>query len=133
VKLSSTKTNQLNLRAQCPSTAPKGTPVPFQPSLDALFAPETVPDFACPQCKKRTVCTKTVRMLNYPQVLMCQLTRFVFDEWVPKKLEVEFEVPHGHDIPFEPFRSPNNGQLLADEQAFPEDAAEEGEPDLNME
>lgn len=58
----------------------------------------------------------------------------MFNDWVPKKLEIEFQVPDGPEIPFEAFRSANKGEPLADEKAFPEDASaeEEVEPELNQ-
>lgn len=39
------------------------------------------------------------------------LQRFVHDEWVPKKLEIEFEVPHSDNIDLERYRG-NDGRAL---------------------
>jgi hypothetical protein len=35
------------------------------------------------------VCTKRQRLNTFPKVLLIVLQRFVYDSWVPKKLEVE--------------------------------------------
>lgn len=62
------------------------------------------------------------------------LQRFVFDDWVPKKLEVELQV--NGPVDFEVFKSANGGQPLPGEELIPEAEAnvdEEVEPELNQE
>lgn len=62
---------------------------------------------------------------------MCQLTRFVFDDWVPKKLEIELQVPTDKPIDFEKYRG--NGALKPGEEELPntDDKEDSGEPDLD--
>ena len=63
---------------------------------------------------------------------MVVLQRFVFDNWVPKKLEIELQVPIENE--FEHVRG-NGGKPGAGEMLIPENVAQEvfGEPDLNGE
>ena len=70
--------------------------------------------------------------MTYPKSLVVVLQRFVFDDWVPKKLEVELQVPES-DINFEIWRSTTNGGPAPGEEVIPEEAAgsEEVEPDLD--
>lgn len=64
---------------------------------------------------------------------MIVLQRFVFDQWVPKKLEIELQVPQDN-IDFEKFRG-SNGIAGEGEQLLPQaqaPAEEEVEPELNQ-
>ena len=60
------------------------------------------------------------------------LQRFVFDDWVPKKLEIELQVPES-SINFEQWKSETNGEPAPGEEKLPEAAAnqEEVEPELD--
>ena len=42
--------------------------------------------------------------MTFPKALSVVLGRFVFDDWVPKKLEIELQVPDDA-IDFEKYRS----------------------------
>ena len=57
--------------------------------LSKFLSPEII-ELNCPECKKKTLWTKTQRIQNYPKYLIIVFQRFVFD-WVPVKLEVAFE------------------------------------------
>ena len=57
--------------------------------LSRFLSPEII-DLNCPECKKKTLWTKTQRVLDFPKYLIIVFQRFVFD-WVPVKLEVSFE------------------------------------------
>jgi len=61
------------------------------------------------------------------------LQRIVFDDWVPKKLEIELLVPEGDGqfIDFEKYRSTTQGQLAEGELGTPLLADGEAEPDLD--
>lgn len=63
-----------------------------------------VPDFACSQCQKKTVCMKSQHMNTFPKVLAIVLFRFSLDNWVPKKLEIELQVPLDTPNDFERFK-----------------------------
>jgi len=64
--------------------------------------------------------------LRYPKVLCVVLQRFVYDDWVPKKLEIELQVPNkeGEVLDLESrYTSKTRCELAAGEEGFPVDAA----------
>lgn len=71
------------------SKAEKGTPVEFEACLQRFFGDEFIDDFFCATCQKKTTCSKRQRINEFPKMLMVTLTRQVYDDWVPKKLEIE--------------------------------------------
>jgi len=73
----------------------KGTEVELQPCFDRFFADHDLDDVFCDCCQKKTKFTQRLRFASYPKVLCLVLQRFVFDNWVPKKLEIDFKVPDG--------------------------------------
>jgi uncharacterized UBP type Zn finger protein len=113
------------------SNVEKGTQVEFEACLQRFFGEEHIPDFQCSNCNKRTVCVKTQRINTFPRVMIIVLQRFVYDQWVPKKLEIELQVPQEF-VDFERFRG-TNGQVPSGEFLLPEAAGQEqsGEPELN--
>ena len=78
--------------------------------LQRFFGDEFIDDFFCGTCQKKTTCSKRQRINQYPKFLMMTLTRQVYDEWVPKKLEIELQVPADAAIDLERFRG-NNGEM----------------------
>lgn len=104
VKYTITKAQQLTVTAPVPSSVEKGTPVDLEACLLRFFSDEQIPDFQCGTCNKRTICLKRQRLNTFPRVLLVVLQRFVFDNWVPKKLEIELQVPLKDPIDFERFR-----------------------------
>lgn len=65
---------------------------------------------------------------------MC-IQRFVFDDWVPKKLEIELSVPNGEgaNVDFQQYESIAGGKPLDNEEGMPEEAGAgvEVEPELD--
>ena len=59
----------------------------------------------------------------------------MFDDWVPKKLAVDFQVPTQDSVDLERFRSATNGEPAEGEVKMPEAAEQdvEVEPELNKE
>lgn len=105
VKYTTSKAIQLTIVAPVDSTVEKGTPVDLEVCLQRFFADELIPDFNCGGCRQRTTCVKRQRINSFPRILIIVLQRFVFDNWVPKKLEIELQVPAGGaPIDFERFR-----------------------------
>jgi len=49
------------------------------------------------------------------------LDRFVFDDWVPKKLEIDLEIPDGDDgqVDLEKYKSTTGGKLAEGEEGMP--------------
>jgi ubiquitin carboxyl-terminal hydrolase 5/13 len=113
------KANQLTLTAPVSSKVEKGTPVELSACLERFFGEESIADFNCPKCNKKTNCLKRQRLVSFPKVLLCVLTRFVFDEWVPKKLEIELQVPTDRHIDFELYRG--DGTIKEGEEELPND------------
>lgn len=93
VKYTPTKTQQLVIQPPVKTMVEKGTPITFESCLEKYFGDEMVPDFFCGTCNKKTVCVKRNRINTFPKVLVINLFRFIFDNWVPKKLEIELQVP----------------------------------------
>ena len=60
------------------------------------------------------------------------LQRFVFDDWVPKKLDIELVIPE-NEINFEQWKSNTNGEPAPGEELIPEAVVsqEEVEPELD--
>jgi ubiquitin carboxyl-terminal hydrolase 5/13 len=86
------------------SKTPAGTPVEFEACLANYFADSLIDDFACSVCQQKTACTKRVRFVTFPTVLIAVLAREVYDDWVPKKLEIDLKMTEG-PIDFERFKS----------------------------
>ncbi|KAG0306576.1 hypothetical protein BGZ98_002140 [Dissophora globulifera] len=91
--------------------------VTLKQCLDAYVATETLP-YNCPSCHKNTTANKTNRFATFPDVLVVNMRRFEYQNWVPRKLAVPVILPAG-DIDLETYRG--YGQQ-ADEEALPEDA-----------
>jgi len=72
------------------SKVPEGTKVTLEECLEKFFGEELITDLICPNCQAKTSFSKTTRLNTFPRVLILVLQREVFDEWVPKKLEVDF-------------------------------------------
>ncbi|KAG0341734.1 hypothetical protein BG004_005923 [Podila humilis] len=91
--------------------------VTLEQCLDTYIQKETLP-YNCPSCQKNTTATKTNRFASFPEVLVVNMRRFAYQNWVPRKLAVPIAVPEGH-IDFEKYRG--HGQQ-PDEESLPEDA-----------
>eukprot|EP00474_Spongospora_subterranea_P010388 CRZ10846.1 hypothetical protein [Spongospora subterranea] len=86
--------------------------------LDCLnrFVLPSPTEFSCPVCNERTIAEITLRVQTFPDYLLVGTRRFVFTDWVPRKLNTKIDVPSGV-IDFESLRS--RGQQ-PDELKFPE-------------
>ncbi|KAG0058994.1 hypothetical protein BGZ89_000800 [Linnemannia elongata] len=91
--------------------------VTFEQCMDAYVAAETLP-YNCPSCQKSTTATKTNRFASFPEVLVINMRRFAYQNWVPRKLAVPIIFSEGK-IDLEKYRG--HGQQ-ADEELLPEDA-----------
>jgi ubiquitin carboxyl-terminal hydrolase 5/13 len=67
-------------------------PAPFSQCLDMWSAEQSMEGYACPQCNGRTRAVKRQRFESFPDVLMVQMRRFVFDNWVPSKVTADVVV-----------------------------------------
>eukprot|EP00741_Cyanophora_paradoxa_P017291 tig00020961_g16701.t1 len=76
-----------------------GATVPFEACVAGWAAEEAVEGFQCPACSPaRTVALKSQRFETFPETLVCHMRRFVYDNWVPKKLDVSVTVPERFDF-----------------------------------
>mmetsp|Transcript_9820 Transcript_9820/g.13417 ORF Transcript_9820/g.13417 Transcript_9820/m.13417 type:complete len:126 (-) Transcript_9820:817-1194(-) len=91
VKYNQIKEQCLMLHIPVASNAEAGTPVTLEACLEATFADSVIEDFACPCCNKKTTVIDRKRFLSFPRNLAMCLKRIVFDDWVPKKLEVALQ------------------------------------------
>lgn len=69
--------------------------------------------------------------MTYPTSLCVVLTRQVYDNWVPKKLDIELTMPEDEEINLEPYKG-SNCELKQGENALPEEAVEEVEVEVDM-
>ncbi|TDH68876.1 hypothetical protein CCR75_005557 [Bremia lactucae] len=68
--------------------------VPFEACLERTLAPEVIEDFLSSATGVKGQAQKTVRFGSFPRYLLVQMRRFyVAEDWTPKKLEVEVNVP----------------------------------------
>lgn len=73
--------------------------VPLQACLDRFFAAEIIDKFYSSAIKGTTTAKKTSRLVNMPDFLMMHLRKFTLgDDWVPKKLDVEVQMPDEFDV-----------------------------------
>ena len=94
----------LIIAAPVDSKVPKDHPVEFEACLQSYFGDSLIDDFACGVCNKKTTCTKRVRFVTYPTVLVTVLAREVYDDWVPRKLEIDLRMEES-TIDFERFKA----------------------------
>ena len=114
------------------SNAEKGTPVSLDACLEATFADSVIEDFACPCCNAKTNVIDRKRFISFPRNLSICLKRIVFDDWVPKKLEIELQTDHEAAIDLTRFGG-GTCELKEGEEGFP--VAEEPdmvEPEINQ-
>ncbi|KAF9084195.1 hypothetical protein BGX23_010750 [Mortierella sp. AD031] len=95
--------------------------VTFEQCLDTYVSPEILP-YNCPSCQKSTTATKTNRFATFPEVLVINMRRFAYQNWVPRKLAVPIIFSEGK-IDLEKYRG--HGQQT-DEELLPEDAPAAG-------
>ncbi|KAF9351010.1 hypothetical protein BGX34_000856 [Mortierella sp. NVP85] len=91
--------------------------VTLEQCLDTYVEPDVLP-YNCPSCQKSTTVTKTNRFATFPTVLVINMRRFEYQNWVPRKLAVPIVFPEGQ-IDLEKYRG--HGQQ-AGEELLPEDA-----------
>ncbi|KAF9585467.1 hypothetical protein BGW38_002258 [Lunasporangiospora selenospora] len=64
--------------------------VTFEECMSIYVAEETLP-YNCPSCQKNTTASKTNRFATFPEVLVINMRRFAYQNWVPRKLGMTFE------------------------------------------
>jgi len=63
--------------------------VPFSALLQRFVAPEDVENSYCPQCKAATLAHKQQFLATFPEIILAQVSRFTFENWVPQKLSIQ--------------------------------------------
>jgi len=69
--------------------------------LSACFAAYAEPEelsFFSPVSKTKGIALKTTRFASFPEVLVLHMRKFDFDGWIPKKLDVNVDVPDNLEI-----------------------------------
>jgi len=95
-------------------------PVLFTKCVEAWGAESSSDGWNCPQCQAKTSVTKSSRFQTYPELLLVHMRRFVFDNWVPTKLNTEVEMDVKSAVELDAFRAQG---LQAGEKEMPKPAA----------
>lgn len=67
----------LMLKAPIPGGDKAGSDIPtFEACMNAAFAPETIPDYACEHCKTAQMAVLTTRIAKLPNILLLTFKRF---------------------------------------------------------
>lgn len=98
----------------------KDVTISLDECLKTWGAQEQIADFSCPSCGKATVAAKNYAFATFPDFLVLQVRRFVFSEWVPKKLENEVTVDPNGIVDLSAFRGSGK---KADEEELPAGSA----------
>ena len=62
--------------------------VPVAACLSHFAAPELIENTYCAKCEVPAVAAKEQSLATFPEVLVAQVSRFTFENWVPQKLSV---------------------------------------------
>ncbi len=63
--------------------------VPFAACLSHFAAPELIENTYCSKCEGTATASKEQSLATFPEVLVAQVSRFTFENWVPQKLSVQ--------------------------------------------
>lgn len=67
--------------------------------IDQFARPETLKDFYSSATNSHTTAKKTTKISRFPKYFVFQMKKFQLgDDWVPRKLDVAFNVPHTLDL-----------------------------------
>jgi ubiquitin carboxyl-terminal hydrolase 5/13 len=105
VKYNTQSDNQLILMAPVDSGCEAGTDVSLQACFEGFFAGSIIDDFKCPACNKPCSFSQVKRFKTFPKYLVVVLQRFVFHNWVPRKLDVNLQFDVDTDYNFAQFMS----------------------------
>jgi len=131
VKYNRIKDQQLLVTIPVASNAEAGTQVGLDACLEATFADSVIEDFACAVCNAKTMVTDRKRFIKFPRNLVICLKRIVFDDWVPKKLEIDLAADPEAVLDLSRFGG-GTCELRAGEFGFPESQEPDMvEPDLD--
>jgi len=130
VKYTTQSDNQLMVMAPVPTGVEAGTDVSLQSCLDGFFADQIIDDLNCPVCNKKQQFVQQKRFKTFPKYLVVVLQRFVFHNWVPKKLEINLTFDTNQEYDFGALMSKGP---QADEKLMPQPAeSDEVEPELDQ-
>ena len=73
-------------------------PVSFRSCVDEFTQASVVDNWVCPHCKVATQARKSSRIATFPPVLMVAMKRFVYDGWVPEKLDIQVQLAAAEHI-----------------------------------
>jgi len=99
--------------------------VTFKDCIDAWSASHTIDDCRWPHLGNAvSAATAHSRFGNFPRYLIVQMQRYELGpDWVPKKIEVNIEMPHEFDLDELKAKGPQDGENIA-----PEDGGNDVQP-----
>lgn len=116
-------------------------PVSFGSCLAEWSAPTLVEAWGCPSCGESCTARKSSRFASFPPVLLVHMRRFVYEGWVPEKLDIAVKVAEADDaaqasIQLDDLRAkgiqPGEVELPKDEAAAPAAGAGAKQPDATI-
>ncbi|ORX99167.1 ubiquitinyl hydrolase [Basidiobolus meristosporus CBS 931.73] len=63
-------------------------PVTLDECLNSFVTENHVPDYNCPNCQEKTSASTCNKFSTFPDVLIVNIRRFEYENWVPKKINV---------------------------------------------
>ena len=78
-----------------PGDCEKGTPVDFMSCMQTFLADIVLEGVTCNKCGGKCNFVERKRFLTYPTVFPIFIQRQVLVNWVPRKLEIEIQLPGG--------------------------------------
>jgi len=98
--------------------------ITFKDCLDSFSEQEPISDFYSSAVKRITVALKSTRLVNFPKFLVFSMRLFNLDAgWVPKKLDVEVDVPEEIDLTWLKSNGPQPTEVLLSDEEGPKEPA----------
>eukprot|EP00696_Hemimastix_kukwesjijk_P000558 gnl/Hemi2/1075_TR387_c0_g1_i1.p1 gnl/Hemi2/1075_TR387_c0_g1~~gnl/Hemi2/1075_TR387_c0_g1_i1.p1 ORF type:complete len:770 (+),score=246.94 gnl/Hemi2/1075_TR387_c0_g1_i1:47-2356(+) len=132
VRYQQVKQSELFLNILRPPTTEGEAPVVrLEDCLAQFMAPVVVDDFRCPACNAGTQATIKFSVETTPDILVLALRRFVYEAWVPTKLDTNLNIPESLNLEaFVADRAPQDEHFLP---AAAETSSAPAEAPLDME
>ena len=112
-------------------TPPVRPVVPLLSCIELSSRPETLTEFYSTAISARTTAEKTSKISKFPQSFVFQMKKFQCgSDWVPKKLDVAFDVPDILDLEFLEGKGLQTGEEELTEQSDTSESVPSGEYSL---
>ncbi|TPX36157.1 hypothetical protein SmJEL517_g01651 [Synchytrium microbalum] len=100
-------------------------PSTFEDCLALTLSDEAM-EYQCPSCHRGTLAMKSTKIANFPEILVTPMSRFTFENWVLKKLNIPIQVPLELDL--EAYRAHG---LQPGEEVLPDEPEKAKEPQFD--